>query len=365
MKNIDTFQVKKTPLYEQHVESGAKIVDFFGWALPMEYTGILKEAKAARKKCVLFDASHMGQIRVVGKDAESFLQRLTSNDISKIGIHRLQYNLFLKPEGTILDDCMIYNTGKGFLCVVNAANKDKVFKWLFENKPDSIGLVDESTTTALLSLQGPNAEKIMQGLIGDIAYDLKYMHFIETTISDAGCMISRSGYTGEDGFEIYFRTKDAPWVWDAIVSAGKKFSLSLGGLGARDILRIEAGYPLYGHEINEFITPVEASLRWALKLDAKDCLGKPTLMRQIETGINRVRVGFIMEDRGVPREECVVYNSKKIKIGKVSSGTFSPNLNKFIGMAYVNVGFSSVEDPIFIKIRKTMLRAKIVKMPFV
>lgn len=364
MKNINILQVQKTPLYEQHIKAGAKIIDFFGWALPIEYTGIIREAKAARQKCVLFDTSHMGQIRVVGKKVVSFLQKLVSNDIAKIEKGKLQYNLFLKPEGTIMDDCMIYNTGKGFLCVVNASNKDKIFKWLFDNKPDDIGIVDESTTTALLSLQGPNAEKVMQKLIGNAVYDLKYMHFIETIISDVGCMISRSGYTGEDGFEIYFKTKDAPWFWDAIITIGKKFSLTLGGLGARDILRIEAGYPLYGQEFDEFITPIEAGLKWALKLNDKDCLGKATLLHQIENGVNRVRVGFVMEDRGVPRIGYSVYNSKKVKIGKVSSGTFSPNLNKFIGMAYVLKAFSPIDEPIFIKIRKIMLKAKIVKFPF-
>jgi aminomethyltransferase len=248
----------KTPLYEKHVENNGHIVDFSGWALPVEYSSILKEAKAVRTTCGLFDASHMGEIYIKGKDALSFLQSLTPNDISLTKKGQLQYNLFLNDKGGIVDDLMIYNLGESFLCVVNASNTDKVYNWLMlkirdgkytkENKSD-LEVINESDNTSLLSLQGPKAVFIMEKIFGSEVKNLKYMRFTQLLFKDKKTIVSRSGYTGEDGFEIYCDNVLAPHIWDLILKYGKEEGLVLSGLGARDVLRIEAGYPLYGHEM--------------------------------------------------------------------------------------------------------------------
>ena len=360
---------QKTPLYEKHVENNGHIVDFSGWALPVEYTSILKEAKAVRTTCGLFDASHMGEIYVKGKNALSFLQSLTPNDISLTKKGQLQYNLFLNENGGIIDDLMVYNMGESYLCVVNASNVDKVYSWLItkmceskyagENKSD-LELVNESPNISLLPLQGPKAVLIMEKIFGKDINKLKYMHFIEPDFKGKKIIISRSGYTGEDGFEIYCENALAASIWDLILKYGKGEGLVLSGLGARDVLRIEAGYPLYGHEINDNTNPVEASLDWVVKAK-KDFMVKEKV---IEKKITRKRVGFVMDERAIARQGYPVYVEQKV-VGEVTSGTYSPNLNQFIGMAYVEKEFSVVGQPIDIKIRDKFYKAKITNFDFI
>ncbi|MEI8348812.1 MAG: glycine cleavage system aminomethyltransferase GcvT [Candidatus Omnitrophota bacterium] len=360
-------ELKTTPLYQKHIDSKARIVDFTGWALPVEYASVLKETRAVRTSCGLFDVSHMGEIRIKGKGALAFLQYLTSNDISRTTPGQLQYNLFLNENAGIIDDLMVYNCADSFLCVVNASNCAKVYQWLVKNKSNDVQIVDESETTALLSLQGPFASCIIEKVFAKSAANIGYMHFIEYSFLGKKIIISRSGYTGEDGFEIYCNNQDAVSLWDSMVAEGRQYGLMLCGLGARDILRIEAGYPLYGHEINEDTNPLEASLEWAVKLK-KEFISKEKLCRMAEAGLRaglrRKRIGFVLLDRALPRQGYPIYRNSTA-IGEVTSGAYSPNLNVFIGMGYVEKDYSSLGTPIAIKIRDTVYNAKVSSFTFI
>jgi aminomethyltransferase len=258
---------------------------------------------------------------------------------------------------------MIYRKENSFLCVVNASNKDKVLRWLQGRAEGDVGMVDESDKTALIALQGPTSGKIIKAVFGEHIGELKHMHFLEEKIQGKDVFISRSGYTGEDGFEIYLPWQDAAYWWDRIVKEGKEFGLALCGLGARDILRIEEGYPLYGHEIDDTINPYEASLGWVVKL-TKDFIGRELLLKAKEEGIMRKRIGLIMQDRAVPRQGYLVYLGQGA-IGKVTSGTYSSNLDKFIGMAYVEAKFAKKDTLVEVEIRNRLYKAKIVKFPFI
>ena len=356
-------ELKKTPLYQKHIDNKAKVVDFGGWALPLEYEGILKEAKATRSSCGLFDASHMGEIRIKGKDTLTFLQKLTSNDISLTSNGQLQYNLFLNSRGGIIDDLMIYNLGESYLCVVNASNTQKVYSWLKEQKTKDVEVIDDSANIFLLSLQGSKAYLAMQAMLGEDTNILKHMHYREINLDGRNILISRSGYTGEDGFEIYGLNKDACFVWDLLLERGKKIGLTICGLGARDILRIEAGYPLYGHEINDDTNPLEASLGWVVKFN-KDFIAKKELLEIKKKGLAHKRVGFIMEERAISRQGYEIFCEGKV-IGRVSSGTYSPNLDKFIGMAYVDAAYVKAQTLVQIKIRDKYYKARITDFDFI
>ncbi len=363
MEETKSLQLKRTTLYPYHKKANAKLVNFSGWEMPIEYDGILKETKNCRNNCALFDVSHMGEIEIKGENAHSFIQYLTTNNVDRLEIHSLQYNLFINEKATILDDFMLYHLGKNhFLCVVNASNKDKIINWLYRNKTSSVEIEDKSDSTALLSLQGPYAEKIMEKISPNIR-EIKYMHFIYTMIAGFECLVSRSGYTGEDGFELYCPNKDVSILWELLLELGKEISLSPAGLGARDILRIEAGYPLYGHEIDESTNPIEASLGWAVKVKEKDFVGKEKMLNILKTPVSRKRIGFVMEEKGVARQGYAIYDTKNNCIGTVTSGTYSPNLDKFIGMGYINS--TSIENHIYIEIRGKLLRARIDKLPFI
>ena len=354
--------LKKTPLYQKHVANNARIVDFGGWALPLEYKSMLLEAKAVRDTCGLFDASHMGQIIVKGPGALEFLQRLTPNDISLIEEGQQQYNILLNDRGGVIDDLMVYRFHDHFFCVVNAANKDKVYAYLNEKKEGDVDITDESDDYALICLQGPRAASIMEKIAGIRASYLKYMHFIEQKKGDGRIIISRSGYTGEDGFEIYTSCGDALWWWDALIEHAGDTGVTFCGLGARDILRVEAGYSLYGHELDENINPFEAALGWVVKFN-KDFIAKDLLLKVKQTGPSRRKIGFIMQEKAVARQDYPVYLNDE-QIGKVSSGVYSPNLDKFIGMAYVDSKHVKVDSLIDISVRNKLHKAKIVKLPF-
>lgn len=356
-------ELKKTPFYQKHIEAKARVVDFGGWAMPLEYESILKEAKATRSACGLFDASHMGEIRIRSKGALAFLQKLTPNDISLTKRGELQYNLFLNSRGGIIDDLMIYNLGESYLCVVNASNIEKVYSWLKENKTQDVEVINDSPNIFLLSLQGPKAYLVIEAIMREDINSLEYMHCRETNFGNRDILISRSGYTGEDGFEIYGLNKDAIFIWDLLLEKGKKLGLTLCGLGARDILRIEAGYPLYGHEINDVTNPLEASLGWVVKFN-KDFIAKEKLLETKKKGFTRKRVGFIMEERAISRQGYHLYAENK-NIGEVTSGTYSPNLDKFIGMAYVDCAYAAEQTLAQIKIRDKYYKARITKINFI
>lgn len=345
--------MEKTSLYNQHIKLGGRMVDFSGWELPLEYksTLTLAEARATREFCGIFDASHMGEIEIEGQGALQFLQGLLSNDLSLIVPFHMQYNLILNPGGGIIDDCMVYRLEDSFLCVVNASNKDKVLSWFNKNKPDDVGVNDKSNQLALISLQGPKALEIVAKVIGPAAEQLSYLSFFKGELHTKSFLASRSGYTGEDGFEVYVSWEEAPVWWDKFLKQGEFCGLVPCGLGARDILRIEAGYPLYGHELDETIDPYQAALAWAVKPDKK-------------VMVKKKRVGFIMDEPAVARQGYKVYFENKA-IGEVTSGTFSPNLNQFIGMAYVAVEHSQEATPIVIEVRNKLKSAKIKKYPFV
>ncbi|HDN86110.1 MAG: glycine cleavage system aminomethyltransferase GcvT [Candidatus Omnitrophota bacterium] len=354
----------KTPVYPRHCEKTSKIVNFSGWALPLEYESILKEARCARTNCVLFDISHMGRFIIEGEGRENFLQKLTTNDISKLKTFSLQYNLFTTPEGTIIDDFIVYNLGDKFLCVVNASNREKDFRWLKSNS-QGVVIKDETFNTAFFSLQGPLAWKVMQKVVGDSLSELRYMHFLTKKVDGIDLIISRSGYTGEDGFEIYLPKERAIPFWDLIMEKGKEFGLTLAGLGSRDILRIEAGYPLYGNDISESTNPFQASLDWVVKLKSKDFVGKESLVKILQEGIKRKRVGFIMQERGFPRKGYPIFDSSQEMIGEVTSGAYSPNLDVFIGMGYIKTEFACSGTPIKVKVRDKFYRGEVKDLPFI
>lgn len=325
-------ELKRTPLYQQHIKNNARIIDFFGWAMPLEYTSILKEAKAVRAACGMFDASHMGQILVKGS-----LQGLASNDLSRLKNGQVQYNLLLNQDQGIIDDCLIYRLEEGFLLVVNASNKLKVLERLKKNS------TRDFNGRGLICLQGPRAQEIAAKIFSAEVTSLAYMSFYKTK----DFLISRTGYTGEDGFEICLSADQAENYWEKLKESGA----ALCGLGSRDILRIEAGYPLYGHEINEDTLPSEAGLDWAVKPHR-------------DTIIKKKRVGFIMEEKAFPRQGHKAIDNQK-EIGYVTSGAYSPNLNKFIGMAYVDKDYAFVGKEINIEVRGRLVKAKIAEFPFI
>ncbi|MBN3040535.1 MAG: glycine cleavage system aminomethyltransferase GcvT [Candidatus Omnitrophica bacterium] len=358
-----TMELKKTPFYQKHLEHKAKIVDYAGYALALEYKSILGEAKAARNTCGLFDASHMGQLVISGNKSFDFIQQAVTNDISQLVPGQMQYNLFLNDKAKVLDDCMVYCRKDDFFCVVNAANKEKVYNWLKQKKISGVDIRDESDGTALLSLQGPVSSFLIDDVVERKVSDLKYLSFEEFSFSGHKIVISRSGYTGEDGFEIYLPWAKALIFWDKILEAGRDRGLTLCGLGARDILRIEAGYPLYGHELSEDIDPYTAGLGWAVKLN-KEFNGKKELSGLKEKASLQKRIGFVLKERGLPRQGYGVFFNGSC-IGRVSSGIFSPNLEQFIGMAFVDRNILGSAKDIQIGIRDKLYKAEVVRFPFI
>lgn len=357
---------KKTSLYQKHTEAQANIIDFHGWLLPVNYpAGILNEAKQTRTTAGIFDLSHMGEIEIKGQDSLAFLQKIVTNDVSCMEKGEVQYNMACNPEGGIIDDFMTYRKEDSFLCVVNASNIKNVYHWFDKNRGNlSLEIEDKSDDFSLIALQGPLSEKILKEAGFKTVQDLVYMHFIEGKADGISCLLSRTGYTGDDGFEIYVENKHACELWDLFLERGKKHDLHLCGLGARDILRLEMGYPLYGNDITSETNPIEASLGWAVKPEAKDFIGKEKILEVLKEGIKRKRTGFIMKDRGFPRTGYEIYSGESQLTGNVTSGAFSPNLEKFIGACYVKKEHSVPRTKIFVKIRDKLYEAEVVNFPF-
>ncbi|MBM7701556.1 glycine cleavage system aminomethyltransferase GcvT [Metabacillus iocasae] len=358
-------ELKQTPLYDTYKEYGAKIIDFGGWALPVQFSSIKLEHEAVRTKAGLFDVSHMGEIEVKGSDSLGFLQKVMTNDVSVLKDNKAQYTAMCYEDGGTVDDLLIYRKGENdFLLVVNAANIEKDFDWLAQHRFGDVTLNNVSDETAQLALQGPIAEKVLQNLTSENLSDIKFFSFKDDVeLAGTKALVSRTGYTGEDGFEIYCDAKDAAMLWDKIVEVGKGEGVLPCGLGARDTLRFEANLALYGQELSKDITPIEAGIGFAVKVNKENFIGKETLKQQKEQGPSRKLVGIEMIDKGIPRHGYEVYGGEE-QIGFVTTGTQSPTLKKNIGLALLNVNHANVGTEIEVQIRQKRLKAKVVSTPF-
>ena len=357
--------LKRTPLYHQHVALGARLVEFGGWEMPVQYGSIIDEHRAVRTHAGLFDVSHMGEFRVEGSDALAFLQHLVPNDVSRLVINQALYTQLCLPGGGTIDDLIIYRLEENrYMLVVNAANIDKDFTWVEEQaKAFHVQVTNQSSVTALLALQGPEAQSILQPLTGVDLSTIRYYHCVPGLVDGINCIISRTGYTGEDGFELYCASIDASTLWNDLLVAGKDHGLLPAGLGARDTLRLEASYCLYGHELDEQTNPLEASLGWTVKLNKDEFIGHDALLRVKEEGLKRKLIGIEMVERGVCRGGYAIYEDDQ-PIGIITSGAPSPTLNKNIGMGYVEASHAIVGKPVYIDIRGKRTAAQIVALPF-
>jgi aminomethyltransferase len=352
--------LKRTPLYSCHQEAGARLVDFAGWEMPVQYTGVIEEHRAVRTAAGLFDVSHMGEVRVKGSGAESLLQRLTPNDVSKLAPGRAHYSGLLTERGTYVDDVLVYRLGADdFLVVVNASNAGRDYEWIASRADGGVEVTDESDRYALLALQGPRAVEILEPLATPGATALRYYGFLQGEVAGVPALISRTGYTGEDGFELYLAPEDAPAVWRRLLEAGAQPA----GLGARDTLRLEAAMALYGHEIDESTTPFEAGLGWVVKLDKGDFLGRGALAAQREQGIPRKLVGFEVQGRGIARQGHGVLSEGET-VGAVTSGTWSPTFEKALGMAYVPQSLAAPGTSLTLDVRGKPVSAVVADLPF-
>jgi aminomethyltransferase len=353
--------LKKTPLNELHKTLGGKMVDFGGWELPVQYSGILEEHQAVRERAGVFDVSHMGEITVKGPAALQLLQKATCNDVSRLEDGRAQYSGLLYPTGGFVDDLWVGRRGENdYLLVVNASNSDKDFEWIQDcAKGMDVEVRNVSNDYALLALQGPKAQEILQKVTDSDLTKIKYYRFAPATIDGAKGMISRSGYTGEDGFEIFLSPSDATRIMKKLIDAG----VQPCGLGARDTLRLEAKMALYGNDIDHSTTPIEADLGWIVKLEKGDFMGRDVLQRENAEGPKRRLVGFEMIDRGIARHGYPVVDGSE-EIGVVTSGTHSPTLKKAIGLAYLPLDKSAQGTEFNVLIRGKETRARVVPTPF-
>ena len=359
-------ELKRTPLREFHAAHGARLVDFAGWEMPVQYRSILEEHKAVRRAAGMFDVSHMGEVDVCGPDAGKFLNHLVTNDVGKLFPGRVLYSTMVHPDGGTVDDLLVYMRGPEdyFLCI-NAGNTDTDLSWMRERAAGfDVTLADRSPDYALLAVQGPRAAEIVQSLTGAKLGLVKYYHFVDGTVAGVQCLISRTGYTGEDGFELYHAAGDAPGLAEALLAAGAPFGLELCGLGARDSLRLEAGYPLYGHELTREISPLTAGLGWTVKLEkGVEFVGSAALAAEKKAGSARRLVYFRTGDRRIARPEATVVGPAGAGVGRVLSGTLSPILNEAIGSALVDA--PAAAQPLRVDIRGTFLDLHLVKPPFV
>ena len=357
-----TEQLKRTPFYDLHVAAGAKMVPFAGFEMPVQYpTGITAEHNAVRQGAGLFDVSHMGEFDVRGRDALAFVSYVTSNDPSTLAVGQVQYSSFLHPSGGIVDDCLVYRFADKVMLVVNASNIAKDWSHIgqFKGKLD-VHLTDRSDDTALLALQGPKAQQMLQPLTKTPLEPIGYYHFTEGEVAGVKCVISRTGYTGEDGFELYHAPKDARRLWDALTANRQ---VSLAGLGSRDSLRLEVFYPLYGNDIDDETSPLEAGLNWIVKLKKADFVGKQALVDQKAKGLARKLVGFRLTEKGFPRQHMpVLVNGAKF--GEVRSGTVSPSTSQPIGTTYLPTARAAVGSRFAIDIRGKQVGAEVVTTPF-
>ncbi len=356
--------MKRTPFYDLHVKSGAKIVPFAGYEMPVQYTSIIEEHKKVRSSVGVFDVSHMGEFIVTGKNAQSFLQKLTVNDVTKLVPGRAQYSAMCYDDAGIVDDLLVYKLAENhFMVVVNASNIEKDFRWMNNHLLPDVELKDESDATALLAVQGPKAELTLQKLTAVNLSSIEYYHFSKGICADVEMILSRTGYTGEPGFEIYFPVEHAEKVWNAVFAAGKECGIAPIGLGARDTLRLEMGYCLYGNDIDQTTNTLEAGLGWITKLSKGDFVSKTALEKVKAEGIKRKLVGMMLHGKAVARHGYTVHVNGD-KVGTVTSGTFSPSLERGIAMGYVAAEHAAAGSSVGIDIRGTLTEAEIVAFPF-
>ena len=355
---------KKTPLYDLHLALKGRMVPFAGYLLPVQYeTGVIAEHKAVRETCGLFDVSHMGELRIQGKDALNNLNLLLTNDFADLEVGRVRYSPMCNASGGIVDDLIVYKYAEDdYLLVVNAANKDKDAAWIKSHLTGDAKMEDLSDSYAQLALQGPKSKEILAKLADQEAFPSKYYSFVpELMVAGVPCLVSRTGYTGEFGYELYCAPDQAVKLAEALLEAGRDLGLIPCGLGARDTLRLEAGMPLYGHEMNDEITPLEAGLDFFVHMNKQDFIGKAALKEKGEPEM--VRVGFVVLDRGIAREHNEVYLDEKL-IGETTSGTLAPYVNKAVAMARVNRDYAEPGTKAVIDVRGRKLAAEVVPLPF-
>ena len=357
--------LKRTPLYDEHRALGARMVEFSGWEMPVQYGSILEEHRAVRSMAGLFDVSHMGEFGVEGLDELADLQHLVPNDVSKLTIHQALYTQLCLPDAGTIDDLLVYRLGENqYMTVVNAGNIDRDFAWAEQQIGNfDVRLTNRSYETGLLALQGPFAEYILQNLTEVDLYAIRYYHCNTGKVDGIDCIISRTGYTGEDGFELYCSSDHVVKLWRAVLASVREHGILPAGLGARDTLRLEAGYCLYGHELDETSNPLEAGLGWTVKLNKGQFIGHDALANIKEQGLKRKLIGIEMVERGVPRGGYAIYANGR-QIGALTSGAPSPILNKNIGMGYVEAAYAVPGAPVSIDIRGKQTAAQIVALPF-
>ncbi len=358
----DNDNLIKTPFYDFHVAAGAKMVGFAGFIMPIQYKGITAEHLAVREKVGLFDLSHMGEFEVIGKDALAFLQQVTSNNVAALEVGQIQYSCLPMPHGGIVDDLLVYRLADRYFLVVNASNIEKDFDWLRIYLTGDVKLVNRSNDFGLLAIQGPNAQQVLSQLTDYDLESMKYYTVATAKIAGVELMFSRTGYTGEDGFEIYIPPQHAKLLWHAVTDAGKKYGMELIGLGARDSLRLEMKMALYGNDIDETTTPVEAGLSWIVDFD-KEFIGKDILVEQRDAKPDRRLVCLELEGKAFPRHGYDIVDDSKV-IGTVTSGTFSPSLQKPIALGYVPRELSKIGSTVQVAIRDKKFPAVVVKQPF-
>lgn len=350
----------RTALYHEHLKAGAKMVDFAGWEMPIEYTGIRKEHEAVRNSAGLFDLSHMGEVYVRGVSALDYLQSLFSNDLSKIEVGKAQYGCMCNQQGRVLDDMIIYRMADQYLVVMNASNREKILAWMNEHLREGVELDDQSMATSLIAIQGPRSQVFLQSLVDFDLETIPYYGFHHGKVGGVAGLVARTGYTGEDGFELYLPWDEASSVWQQLLAMDGVEAI---GLGARDTLRLESGYALYGHELSEDITPLDASLGWVTKLE-KEFVGRDALKSYKEQGIQRCLVGLEMDGRSIPREGYPLHVDGR-QVGTVTSGTFSPTLKRGIALGSVETAFRAVGTEISVEVRGRYEKARVTRLPFV
>lgn len=361
---MEVLELKDIALKQRHIDLGAKMVPFAGFNMPLQYTGLIDEHLNVRNNVGIFDVSHMGEFIVKGDGALELINRITSNDASKLVPGKVQYSCFPNNEGGIVDDLLVYMMRENeYMLVVNGANVDKDWDWVVKHNINGVDLTNISDNISLLAVQGPNAQKMLQPLTN---MDLEMVYYTVQKGIFAGVnnvIISSTGYTGAGGFEIYFENKDANQIFDAVLKAGESVGAKMAGLACRDTLRLEMGFCLYGNDINDTTSPIEAGLSWITKF-SKDFVNADNLKKQKEEGVTKKLVGFELLERGIPRHDYEIVNESGEKIGIVTSGTQSPSLNKPIGMGYVKTEYSKPGSEIFILIRDKQIKAQVVSLPF-
>ena len=361
--------MKNTAFTQKHIALGAKMAEFAGYNMPISYSGINDEHQTVRRNAGVFDVSHMGEFILKGENALDLIQRVTTNDASKLTAGKAQYSCMPNEEGGIVDDLLVYciEENKVYMIVVNASNIEKDWNWMQKHNDKGVEMHNISDDTCLLAVQGPNATKILQSLTDMDILNLKYYTFTKGKFDGVdNVVVSATGYTGAGGVEIYFENKNgvAEKIWDSIFKAGEAQGIKPIGLAARDTLRLEMGFCLYGNDIDDTTSPLEAGLGWITKLGKEKFTSKEIFQKQKEEGIKRKLVGFEMIDKGIPRHHYEICDKDGKKVGYVTSGTQSPSLGKAIGMGYVDMAYSAIDSAIYIKVRDKQLQAKVVKMPF-